>query len=68
MKEWWQVKAEREWAEIVTNGKRFETVDNSGYLYKGKKHYDWIRGPTITGPDYPFPDQPIVKSENPWHK
>ena len=42
----------REWAEISTFGERFVTENNSGYIYKGKRHYDWIRGKTITGPGF----------------
>ena len=42
----------KEWKEISTNGERFVTENNSGYIYKGKRHYDWIRGKTITGPDF----------------
>jgi hypothetical protein len=64
--EYWIKKKQEEWEKISTFGRRFEEEDRSGYFYKGKKHYDWIRGPTITGPGFPFPEQPIIKSPNPW--
>lgn len=50
--EYWIKKKQTEWIEIATMGKRFVTENNSGYLYEGKKHYDWIRGRTITGQNY----------------
>ena len=65
--EYWIKRRQAEWVEISTMGVRFEEEDCSGYEYKGKRHYDWIRGPTITGPDFPYPELPIVKSPNPWH-
>lgn len=58
-------KAEQ-WKLVSAKGVRFETEDRSGYLYGGHKYHDWIRGPVITGKDFPWPDLPYVKSENPW--
>ena len=50
--EYWMKRRKAEWVEITTMGKRFVTENNSGFIWKGKKHYDFIKGRTITGPDY----------------
>ena len=64
--EYWIKRRQEEWRRITSMGKRFEEEDCSGYIYKGHRYYDWRRGPTITGKDFPYKAEPIVKSPNPW--
>ncbi len=58
----WAAVAEKRWQIISSQGERFETEDSSGYLYQGKKYYDHIKGPTITGENYAGPIEPPAQT------